>query len=541
MSGNTTDQPEDAIAKATSLADSLSPDKAAHLLAGLPQDGTAEGKVAPIRRALVDRLNRLRPQRARRLFTSLVEAMLVGETLGSEDQAHVAYAFSRADIGGIWQALARRAFPDLALEISQTLDRLCQNQLIDAAMAEPAAVAVRERLRLATIENLGRVLADRNLGEKFLEAANHLRDREHARIAPIDAGPLPPMGLGLLADFVEALMAAPILTPALARYLPRLKTTADSEIFGAALVAGTSEIDGALRAAGLPPGAAEALPLAALNRLSAYAGVAAYLRRRGERGNGRVGGALVAHFANHLRAFAQTLAVAAPIERREDLPLSLGNAVRTRLTSLTQHLEAEIGAIRRAGLADAPALMPVLRDAVMDTAAALARTAFERIAHRFSAALNHRHDGAIDDDDVRLVVTLVTRLRAALLPTGLPIGQFTTWRDRAVSDIEFAIHRATRLDGEADDDLAGRFAHLERIEDLAQAVGRSIAADLQPTSRHTQAIMAARLEDPTPLSPAGARMCAGFATAIRGEIAKVRYWRNPEMVALAERAAARGL
>lgn len=538
---NTKDDSQDPIAKAATLADGLAPDKVVQLLADLPSQGQAEGRVAPIRRALVDRLNRLRPQRARRLFTSLVEPMLVGETLASEDHTHVPYAFSRADMGGIWQALARRAYPDLAQEAARLLDRLCETQLIDNAMAEPPAAAMRDRLRLATIEYLGQVLADRTLTEQFLEAANHLRDREHARTAPIGAGSLPPMGRTLLADVVEAMMGEPVLTPALTRHLPPLNATADAETAGAALIAATNEIAAALKAAGLPILSAEALPLTALNRLSAYGAVAAYLRRRGTAGDRRVGPALAAHFANHLHAFALTLGVAAPVERREDTPLSLNAGTRARLIALTEHLEAEIGAIRRAGLFDSPALLPLLREAVVDSAARLAKSAFERMAHRYSAALNHRHDQAIDDDDVRLIATLLARLRAALLPTGLPIGQFTAWRDRARSDIEFAVHRATRLEGEGDENLGDRFRHLERIEDLAQAIGRSIAADLQPTSRHTQAIIAARLDDPTALSPAGARMCAGFVANIRSEIAKVRYWRNPEMVALSERAAARGL
>lgn len=540
MSGTPQDKTSESIAKATSLADSLAADKAARLLADLPADSDPQGKVAPIRRALVERLNRLRPQRSRRLFTSLVEDLLVGETLGADDHTHVSYAFSRADLGGIWMALARLAFPDLARETAQLLERLCATRLIDEAMAQPEGAAQRERVRQHTIEHLSRLLGDRAACEHFLELANALRDREHARSTPLGTPSLPLMSRALLADLYEALVAAPVLEPALARQFPRLKAAPNAEGMGALLVSGTNELARDLKAAGLPMGAAEALPLGTLNCLAAYDGVAAYLRRRGLSGDRRVGEALVARFANHMRSLALTLNVAAQAVRREEIPLAFDPAAQAKLTELADHLVAQIGAIRQAGLLDAPILLATMRDAVVDSIGNHTRAALDRITQRFSAALNQRNHAAIDDADVRLSASLITRLRAALIPTGLPVGPLTSWRERAVADLDFALHRATRLE-DAEDNLADRFRHLERIEDLAQTLGRSITDDLQPTSRHTQAIIAARLASPEPLSPGGARMCAGFVATIRSEIAKVRYWRNPELVALSDLAATRGL
>ncbi|PWR23916.1 hypothetical protein [Zavarzinia compransoris] len=532
----------DAIARATALAMSLPAEKIVTLLEGLPPPGQGDDRVAALRHALVERLNSLRPQRARRLFTSLVDRFLIEEPGMPGGAGRPPLALYRADMGALWGALARAAFPEKAAEAVQMMERLCAGHLIEAALALPEARALREELRRLAVARLSQLALDRAALDQFCTLAMGLRDRFFAE----QARNLPPIDTDVIADVLELLTLWPVAAPALEAAL------ALPDPSGPALTAAVRQLGRDLAAAGLPTIGADQLPLAFLYRRRARDLVADDLQRRGAAQGKRVAQALVVQLASALHEFAVLCHRLLPEPRRPDLPLALDPDLPPRLAPLVEHIEALAGANLKAGIFEASSLPPLLLSTISGPVTLLARGPIQRSGQRIAAAMMRRDGFAEDHAEAVQVARWLLRLRAALRPTGLPVHALNKWRDQIDIDLQQALHRATRLenDGEPEFDeetgdlgarLAERFAHLERLEDLAEAAGASIAPLLQPTSRNTQLIVAARLQQPGAIEGRGRALCAAYAAAIRTEIGRVRYWRNPEAVALAELAASRGL
>ncbi|MFA5122124.1 hypothetical protein [Zavarzinia sp.] len=525
------------IARAQAIVHSLPPEKAAKLLSELPTGGRQEEAVAPIRSALVERLNQLRPQRARRLFTSLLQPFLIDDMADDDPPFRIPFAFHRTDIGAIWAAMARSVFPDKAAEATQLMDELCRDQLVDDALTLPEARAMREKLRQAAHARLSTFLTDRSANDAFVTLANALRDR----LSPQDRHGAVPIGWPLIQELVEVLGAYPLVTPVVSDFLAQTPPHADSEATARSLIDATIALGRQLGAAGLQARTAEILPAALLIGRGAYGAVARYLSERGFASAPRVAQGLAAEMADRLSALARDFQTLLPETRRDDGPLAVDPDAVDRLQSRMHRLEEIILAVRHSGLLDSRELQPVLRDVVNDAVARLEHGPLGRLTRRFAAALASRGHAVGDSADIRRLTTLLVRLRAALRPTDLPIFALNRWRDQLLAEVEGATQRAARIEAEEDAALSERFAHLERIETLAEVAGATIVPMLQPSSRHTQLVVAARLSDPRPFSPVAQRLCAGFAATVRGEIAKVRYWRNPDMLSIDALAAARGI
>ena len=96
------------------------------LIAELPTTGSSGERAESARKTLIEQLNRPRPNRARRLFTSLVEPLLTDDPVlleggGSES---VPGLIQRADLAGHWAALLTGSFARLAYEVQARLDQL---------------------------------------------------------------------------------------------------------------------------------------------------------------------------------------------------------------------------------------------------------------------------------------------------------------------------------------------------------------------------------------------------------------------------------
>lgn len=530
-------QQDDPIARAAALVASLPGDKAARLLADLAKEISTKGeKTAPLRHALIEQANRMRPQRARRLFTSLIHPLLTDDVEGGTPAATLPLCISRADIGGIWGALSRAVFPDLAAEATALMDRLCADCLVDEALAHPEAGAMRERLRQATLARLTQLAADRTGAENFCTLATLIRDKQVVQRGR-EATPIGPHHLGELS---EVLTAHALWAPALDAFLASTPRHTDKAQTALLLSQATTDLAKALVAANLPSSTAEVLPIALLNRRGAFSTVAAAVAHRGAAKSPRVADAIAAALAVGLQVYGRLCGRFIAVTKREEFPLTIAEDDKRLLAESLDIIEDIVEAVRTAALVDVPRLFPVLRDIANTLMDALGHGTLQRVALRFSAALVNRSQPTSDAADVAFIVGQLNRLRIMLRPTGLPIIALGKWRDQIGADVEFAVQKATRIEDE-EEPLTERFRHLERIERLAEIIGASIGPLLQPSSRHTQLIVTARLDDPQPFGDVAHRLCAGYAVAVRGEIAKVRYWRNPEMVALAERAAARGL
>lgn len=518
------------------LAERLSAPAARDLLRSLMGTGGTE-RIRQLQHMLIGRLNGRRPQRARRLFTSLVDPFLVDDpVLLASSQP---YAFHRADLAGLWHGLARLAFPGEAVETARLLDRLCAERLVDDALAQPDALAARERLRLAAIAELDKVLHEPAEAERFLALVEPARRREFDRDGGLGEA-LAPLARNHLLQFRAALVAAPILVRDLPALLAAVPVDAPAVVAAEAISDGHRRLGSALRGAGLPAEAAHALPLTLINRRRLYAAVGAWLARVGPDSR-PVGEALIAHAGAVATVMASGLAAVGRQARWTERPIFIAASDRTRLDGLVERLAAAIAGIRLAGLADRLDERIQLAEAVGEPLRLMAETMLSGLALRLSTCLLHRFDPAADQDAVIWLCRQVVRVETILVPLGLPTNAYAGFRHQSAADADFAAHRVTRLAAETAAEHAERFSHLVRIEQLANAVGTSVVGSLSATSRNAQQVIAVRLADPRPLDGPEQALVAGFVACVRAEIAKVKYWRNPELVELSERAAERGL
>lgn len=463
------------------------------------------------------------PPPAWRLFASLFEAFLVAEPERPGGPPRLPLALYAADIGAIWAALARLLFGD---------------QRADSQLHPGDSATRREELRQLAVARLTPLAYDRAQLEQFCALAQGFRDR----LFPEPSRALPPLGPAVVADALDILVHWPHTTPMIAEALAG--PLPDAGRLGEA----TRRLGRQLSASGLSSLGADHLPLALLHRREALELIAEDLQVRGIAQARRPAEALAGHMGHALHDFASLSHRLLPPTRRPETAILLDAEWRPRLPLLLERLETLIQLNRRAGIFDADSLHARLLETVNGPLSLLAQGPLVRSNKRLAAALMQRDGFPADWAEVAEITGLMHRLRLALRPTGLPIHALHKWHLQIEADLDAALHQATRLgeDGrevaEAEPgELAARFEHLLRVETLAGLVGTSIAALLPPAGRNTQMIMAARLERPDNLSGPALHLCATYVASVRAEIGRVRYWRSPEMVALAELAERRGL
>lgn len=463
------------------------------------------------------------PLPAWRLFTSLFEAFLVPEPERPGGPPRLPLALYAADVGAIWAALARLLFGD---------------QRADSQLRPGDSAMRREELRQSAVARLTPLTYDRALLEQFCALAQGFRDR----LFPEPSRALPPVGPAVVADALDILVHWPHTTPIIAEALtgPPLDAGQLSET--------VRRLGRQLAAAGLSSLGADHLPLALLHRRGALDLIAEDLRSRGIAQARRPAEALAGQMGHALHDFAALCHRLLPETRRPETAILLDADLRPRLPGMLERLESLIQLNRRAGIFDADSLRTRLLDTVNGPMSLLAQGPLIRSNKRLAAALMQRDGFPEDWAEVAEIAGLMHRLRLALRPTGLPIHALQKWQHQIEMDLDAALHQATRLGEEGREtaepeagELAARFEHLLRVENAAGLVGVSIAPLLPAASRNTQMILAARLEQPDDLAGPARALCAAYAAAIRAEIGRVRYWRNPEMVSFAELADRRGL
>lgn len=101
-------------------------------------DSEPTDRVQLVRQYVIEYLNRQRTNRARRLFTNLFEAFLIDDDVLYHGGVAVPGMLQRVDVGALWEALSRDAFPLLAVEAQETLDEMARGEVIDRILRSPS-------------------------------------------------------------------------------------------------------------------------------------------------------------------------------------------------------------------------------------------------------------------------------------------------------------------------------------------------------------------------------------------------------------------
>ena len=140
-------------------------------------DSEPTDRVQLVRQYVIEYLNRQRTNRARRLFTNLFEAFLIDDDVLYHAGLSIPGMLQRVDVGALWEALSRDAFPLLAVEAQETLDEMARGDVIDRILRSPVAMVMKERMRVAAVKHLDAVLANRKSVDELLAALSRNRPR----------------------------------------------------------------------------------------------------------------------------------------------------------------------------------------------------------------------------------------------------------------------------------------------------------------------------------------------------------------------------
>ncbi|WP_207460416.1 hypothetical protein [Azospirillum sp. SYSU D00513] len=515
-------------------------------------DGEPAGRVQLVRQYVIEHLNRQRTNRARRLFTTLFEAFLIDDEALYHAGTSVPGMIQRLDVGALWEVLSRDVFPLLAVEAQEKLDVLAQREIIDRAMRDPVAVALKERMRAGAVKHLDGITGNRKAMEELLAAMARNRPRRTRLLAaffekapPVEAGTVQTMrdilahADGPIRRTAEALARFPAPAGGGAKQEGARQEGARQE--GARQEADRHadrllDLTAELRERGPDSEAAALLlPLSVLNVKRNYAVVALYIRQSGvDPGKGdAVTAGLTAHFLGTLRALSAALT--AVLRLNERVP---GSAIRPsakergRIEALMDRLDELIEAVTVAGLMEDRRSEPAFRNgwgmAARIVVSRVAGIALERSAQAAAA----RRQPVSDHEDVVWLNRFLWRWQGMTGDMGYETYELVKWRDTLLEEMRANVERAMKFDDA--EPLDDRMDHLLRIDALCGVFGQRVSGWISPTSHSMTRLLTHRLNGGGPSSPEETELVGSLLAAVRSEVGKSRYWKSSELMDLIE-------
>lgn len=486
------------------LIQRLPPKAARTLLGELGAGGLADSRLSDLRASLIRHLNGSRTQHARRLFTALFEPFL----LSDDDllELHAPGALHRGDIGALWVALAaQRTFGALVAEVDRRTAVLAEGKLIDDICRGAEGQAFQERLRCRALDLLDDGI---RRGGTFLQRVEAARRQS---LRPARAGIVPRrLTRDDLACWRDALDHAPAL---LAHAAPGFRPSGLGERFRRCRAAVPAS-EGRWSAAWFLPlaEAYHARSLGELGRL--FATLPPDVAARSP-----LPQALAARLGATCRATARTLragdaaAAGEQVERlggllrlHDELDLFLlhgtGRAASAHVEEMVAAVKAEV--------------LPVLAERVLTLAEARTPLAdFDMAVARLSC---------------------ITRWAEALASNRLVWDRdHVLWRRGLLDQLARCLKETLKRDG-CD---GARLAQVLRIAELTAALDASLGDWMGPVDKSYIDLLARRLARPEPLSELEVRLVDHMAAKARAELARIRYWKDPDLAALVALAEAR--
>ncbi|CAO3408223.1 hypothetical protein [Azospirillum largimobile] len=496
-----------------------------------------------LRDALVEHFNRLRPMKARRLFTSLFEPFLVDDPILYRAPESVPALIQRVDMGGIWAALARYAFPGLAAEVQSRLDAMARESMLDAVLAGPDAMVMRELMRKEALDFLYAMAGDRKLTDRFLALANDearhdagLRTQYLGRKAPID---------GDLLGFVRALLehneVLVPLTERMRRDIEEMQGAGDSRSAEvdcqSALMVGFVR---RVRDLGLPfrdqsQVLAWFAPLYGLNVKRRYDVFLRHVREHVGSGGPAVREshpllrALLCHFQAACTTIREVVdGMFGDMEIQDGGVLSAPAPTRVLLGEAVERFDRALTALSGTGFLASRSTGPALRAELAAVSRELTGTVMPALAARLQAAMNARHAPVPDHEDIVWLLELVWRWGRTLGNAGYANPELKSLRLYAVETGRVAFLQAMKA--EPQEKPGHRMAHMLRIRRLMAAMGETVDGWISPVSQGLHRVVHSYLEAVEEIADEEWSVIDAFVASVRSELSRSRNWQSADFV-----------
>ena len=495
-----------------------------------------------LRDALVEQFNKLRPFKARRLFTGLFEPLLVDDPILYRARDPVPGLIQRVDMGGIWHALTRFAFPETAMRVQERLDSMSQEELLDRVLVSPDAMVMRSLMRDEAVRFLAVALKTRRTAEEFLIVANReaLRDARQRSPHLTFKAPIDVAQLGFVRAVLEENEA---ILPLMERVRQDLS---DTPVSGDAAAA---EVDGqAAIVVGFMRGMRMACPnrdiddpivwlppLLALNVKRRYDVVLRYVREYGGPAvsdNHPLHQALFGHFSACCAAMTDLIRAAfGEVGGGDGHALSLSRPVRETLDEARRRFDRSLTAMSASGLMTTRLIGPRVRALLTEVTRLLTSTVLPVAVERTHAAAAARNAPAPDHDEVVWLLEFVWAWGGTLGGVGYASPEITAARSRIVEDAGIAFIQATKAEDD-DEALPARMQHIVRINRLLAALGADVTPWVSAMSQGLQRVVRHYLEGTGEITPEAQFVIDRLVAAIRVELGRSRHWQSADLVAL---------
>jgi hypothetical protein len=506
-------------------------------LAAVPGDRRAN----TLRIAFVEHFNRLRPMKARRLFTSLFEPLLIDDPVLYRSHRPVPGLVQRVDVGGLWAGLERFAFPKLAAEVQATLDALSRHDVLDDVLAGSEALAMRAAMCREAAGFLAGLPRNNKLADSFLVAANRAalaaaRERSPHLTAKT------PIDLGTLEFFRSVLEESDALLPALVRMLAEIPAESPEgdakesalDTQAALLVSHGREMRGLCPQRSPLEPVLWISPLCALNLKRRHDVVQRYLREFAaptSQDAHPLHLAVFAHFTGCVGTLIDlTHAVSGVAEANGGESLAMPRPVRDLLDQAINRLDVTMRTLSASGLMSNRIIGPRIRPMLTDLTGALVERMMPLCLERAIQAFTARNYPEPDHEDIVWLLDRIWAWSATLGRVGYATPEAQRLRQRLREVGQEAFLSAIRP--EPEDIPEKRLTHVVRINQLLAAIGESVGPWISPVSQGLQKMIRQELEFGSERAPEVSDVIARYIAAVRSELGRSRNWQSTELVGL---------
>lgn len=491
-----------------------------------------------LRSILIDHFNRLRPLKARRLFTICFEPLLIDDPVLLRAHNSVPGLFQRADVGGVWTALTRGPLQNLTNDVQKKLDDVAKDTLIERYYSTPAATAMRATMAREAAAHLDALPRHRKAFEEFLAIANREAMREAQRTTPC-LWRKAPIDADMIALFIEILREGdPVrlclqdLRTSLGKAPAGPGVSLDSQV--SAVMDACHDIAHYAPERGAGDPVAWLPALLALNVHRRYDITLQVIRDYAGSATGDshpLHWAAFCHFAASCNTIMDTLgAVFTRDVARTGQPIGMTRPIRALLRDAVKRFGLTLGLLGSGGLLAVRTIGPRLQPLLTETARTLDNAVIPVVSDRAHAALSAREGAVADHEDVIWVLGFLSDWNRELDTAGYATPEMDALRHTIMRDAEDAHAQALKLDN--GEDPRRRMDHLVRINAVVGALGATIDDWANPMSQGMQTILRHHLRPGRLYAPEVEAILEGYVRAIRRELARSRHWQSAELTEL---------
>ena len=515
------------------LVGSLPETTVKHLIEQLGRDHPEWAPMLP--RLLRKEQETFRPRRAQRLFMSLVEPLLIHDPVLIALAGVVPGVLVHTDVAAMWTVLSEVAFPEILEEAKARLDDMARHVPVETMMHSPEALALRERMREASVKYLRTAQIDRRQMANLLAKVNPLAvESIQTFIAARDERVR--IGSSFINQFTDTLQSAPLVVGAIEEIMGRLGAEPageESELLIAKLADTEVDLSNSIKyISGVEPDQIAAFPaLAVLNRGQRFSFISRYIKYAwGAKLPSRpvLIIALMGHIASCCRVLAHALGDRLATGHLESSnKLHIPEALRRNADMAMERLWRVLEVVRSANIINERGRRQELQRSLNEVFALFGGQVIALLDERVRSYMDDRKgDGVEEDGDVVWLLHFLCTWSRQMVNTGLVVENYDTLQRNLTRHARHAYDAAIAV--AAGDTPQDRLAHLVRIESVMQCLGENLVGHFSVLSQNLQKIMLWAIDKPD-FSRQEFAMVSAYVNLVKAEAKKSKQWVSLEV------------